>query len=77
MILDQFRIDGQVAVVTGGTKGLGKAIVLALAEAGADIVAVSRNPNLELETAVNQMGRDYSHIRADLTQRNQTRKVIA
>jgi NAD(P)-dependent dehydrogenase (short-subunit alcohol dehydrogenase family) len=48
MILDQFRLDGQVAVVTGGTKGLGKAIALAMAEAGADIVAVSRSPNLEL-----------------------------
>jgi 7-alpha-hydroxysteroid dehydrogenase len=41
MILDKFRIDGQIAVVTGGTKGIGKAIVLALAEAGADIVVVS------------------------------------
>jgi 2-deoxy-D-gluconate 3-dehydrogenase len=76
MILDQFRIDGQVAVVTGGTKGLGKAILLALAEAGADTIAVSRSPNLELEAAVNQMGRNYFHIRADLTQRKQTRKVI-
>jgi 2-dehydro-3-deoxy-D-gluconate 5-dehydrogenase len=76
MILNKFRIDGQVAVVTGGTKGLGKATAIALAEAGADIAAVSRSGNPELEKEILSLGRRYYHCIADLTQRDQTRKVI-
>jgi 2-deoxy-D-gluconate 3-dehydrogenase len=63
-------------VVTGGTKGLGRAIALGLAEAGADIATVSRNQNAGLEKAVLKLGRRYMHHTADLTQREQTRKVV-
>ena len=35
-----FSLEGQTAVVTGGTRGIGKAMVLALAEAGADVILV-------------------------------------
>ena len=76
MILDKFRVDGQIAVVTGGTKGIGKAIVLALAEAGADIVVVSRRPNQDVEKRVLALRRRYMHYPADLTNRDQTKKVI-
>ena len=76
MILDRFRIDGKIAVVTGGTKGIGKAIALALAEAGADIAVVSRKEDQDIESALLSLGRRYLHHSADLTQRKETRKVI-
>ena len=76
MILDNFRIDGQVAVVTGGTKGIGKGIALALAEAGADIAIVSRSPHPDIEKAILDLGRRYMHHAADLTEREQTRNVV-
>jgi 2-dehydro-3-deoxy-D-gluconate 5-dehydrogenase len=76
MILNQFRLDNQVAVITGGTRGLGKAIAIALAEIGADIAVVSRSDNLELKETISGLGRKYYHHSADLTQRKQTRKVI-
>ena len=40
MILDQFKLDGKTAIVTGCNRGLGKAMALGLAEAGADIAGV-------------------------------------
>ena len=76
MILDKFQLDGRVAVITGGTKGLGKAITIGLAEAGADIAVVSRTSDEDLERAVLKLGRRYAHYRADLTQREQTRRVV-
>jgi 2-deoxy-D-gluconate 3-dehydrogenase len=76
MILDKFRIDSQVAVVTGGTKGIGRVIAQALAEAGADIAVVSRNPDKGIEKAVSALGKRYMHHAADLTDRNQTREVV-
>ena len=62
MILDKFRIDDHVAVVTGGSKGLGKAIAIALAEAGAGVAVVSRSNNPELEEKIKSLGRNYFHL---------------
>jgi len=76
MILDKFRLDRKIAVVTGGTKGIGKVITFALAEAGADIVVVSRSPHPDIEKGMLDLGRRYIHHSADFTKREQTKNVI-
>ena len=63
-------------MVTGGTKGIGRAIALALAEAGADIAVVSRNPHPDIENSILSLRRRYMYYAADLTERDQTRSVI-
>ena len=50
-IIDQFKVNGKVAIVTGGAMGLGKAIAEALAQAGADIVITDIKLDLAQETA--------------------------
>ena len=57
MILDQFRLDGRVALVTGGTQGLGQASAIALAEAGADVVILGRSDPRETGQAITRLGR--------------------
>ncbi|HEU5098159.1 MAG TPA: 2-dehydro-3-deoxy-D-gluconate 5-dehydrogenase KduD [Roseiflexaceae bacterium] len=66
MILDQFRLDGQVALVTGAARGLGQAAALALAEAGADIVALNRSDTFEIEALVTRLGRRCTSVQCDL-----------
>ena len=41
-VLDRFRLDGRTAMITGGSRGLGRAMALALAEVGADLILVGR-----------------------------------
>jgi hypothetical protein len=66
------RIEGEVAVVTGISRGLGQAIALGWAEAGADIVAVSRTSNPDLERRILDLGGRYIHLPADLTKTEHT-----
>jgi 2-dehydro-3-deoxy-D-gluconate 5-dehydrogenase len=69
VILDRFRLDGKVALVTGASRGLGAAIATALAEAGAD-VAVHGNSRAPDETCahVQAAGRRALPLVADLAQ---------
>ncbi|MGE5696618.1 MAG: SDR family oxidoreductase [Candidatus Sericytochromatia bacterium] len=74
MILDRFRLDGQVAVVTGAGRGLGAAIALAFAEVGADVLVSSRTKN-ELEDVAGQvrtLGRRAHVVVADLADTDAT-----
>lgn len=67
MILDQFRLDGQVALITGGGRGLGLALAAALAEAGANIVSVQRSADTaELSACVAAAGRRLLPLRLDV-----------
>jgi 2-deoxy-D-gluconate 3-dehydrogenase len=67
MILDQFKLDGKVAIVTGSATGLGQGIAIGLAEAGADIAGVyNRHSPDETRAGVEKVGRRFVGIRADL-----------
>jgi 2-deoxy-D-gluconate 3-dehydrogenase len=66
MILDSFRLDGKVAVVTGSSRGLGQAAAVALAEAGADLALIDRSPATGTADAVRALGRRVHAIELDL-----------
>jgi len=68
MILDRFRLDDKVAVITGGGRGLGAAIALAFAEAGADVLIASRT-QAQLDAVAEQVratGRRAHTVASDL-----------
>lgn len=66
MILDNFRLDGRVALVTGTSRGLGQAAAVALAEAGADIALLDRTPPARTIDLVAATGRRVHSIGCDL-----------
>jgi len=61
-----FGLAGKVAIVTGANSGIGQAIALALAQAGADVAAVGRSPAEETVAKVRALGRCAEMISADL-----------
>ncbi len=65
MILDTFRLDGRVAVVTGSSRGLGQGAALALAEAGADLVLIDRGDATRTAELVRGLGRRVHTIGRD------------
>lgn len=77
MILDAFKLDGKVAIVTGARKGLGYGIAEALAEAGADIAGVGPIPMPELEKTVTALGRKFLYVEADLTFQDRIPDIVA
>ncbi len=66
MILDKFKLDGKVAIVTGSSTGLGQGVCLAFAEAGADVVGVDYVESTETEKLVEGLGRKFLEIKANL-----------
>ncbi len=66
MILDQFKLDGKVAIVTGAAQGLGQGIALGLAEAGADVALVDILDMSETRTRIESLGRRCVTIPANL-----------
>jgi len=66
MILDSFKLDGNVALVTGAGQGLGQGMALALAEAGADVVGLDRGNSEATGEAVRALGQHYRQEICDL-----------
>jgi 2-deoxy-D-gluconate 3-dehydrogenase len=77
--LHRFRLDGKVALVVGGNKGLGQAMALALAAAGADVAVAARGPAGLQETteAIQSFGRKGLSMSIDATQGDQVRTMVA
>jgi NAD(P)-dependent dehydrogenase (short-subunit alcohol dehydrogenase family) len=69
MILDSLKLNGKVAIITGAGRGLGRAMAVKLAEAGADIVAAARTQSQLDETAeaVKKTGRKCLIVPTDVT----------
>jgi len=69
MILELFQLEGRVAVVTGGNRGLGLAMATGLAEAGADIACISRSGDDQtIRDTVTRLGKRFLNLQADLSE---------
>ena len=78
MILDRFRLDGRVAIVTGAGRGIGAGTAIALAEAGADVVCAART-QADIETtaaAVRNAGRRALAVATDVTETAQLSALV-
>jgi NAD(P)-dependent dehydrogenase (short-subunit alcohol dehydrogenase family) len=78
MITDEYRVDGKVAIVTGAGRGIGKAIALVMAEAGANVSVVARTREQVEQTAedIRKLGRKALAIPADVSREEQVKKVV-
>ncbi len=72
-----FSLHGQVALVTGANKGLGQGIALALAEAGADIAAVSSSNADDTAAKVQALGRRFAFVQADLSSLEPIPRIVS
>jgi len=77
MIADSFRLDGSVALVTGASAGLGAAIAVALAEAGADVAAHGNTRSAAATCArIEQLGRRTMALTGDLRDRSVSGRLV-
>jgi NAD(P)-dependent dehydrogenase (short-subunit alcohol dehydrogenase family) len=78
-VLDLFRLDGRVALVTGAGQGIGRAYALALAEAGADVAVCDLNERTGRLVAeeIAALGRKAVFVKADVTQAEDVDAMVA
>jgi 2-deoxy-D-gluconate 3-dehydrogenase len=67
-VLDKFRLEGNVALVTGAARGLGQSMAIALADAGADVVAADISESAETCDYVRRTGRRCESVEADVAE---------
>ena len=77
-ILEKFKLDGKLALVTGCSKGIGFGIAKGLAEAGADIIGVSSSlrQGSEIEKYVESIGRSFYCFSCDFSERQNTHSFL-
>jgi 2-deoxy-D-gluconate 3-dehydrogenase len=76
MILEKFKLDGKVAVVTGAGRGLGQGAALGFAQAGADVAVVDVLSTAETAAKIRALGRRVSEVQANLMERASAQKVV-
>jgi NAD(P)-dependent dehydrogenase (short-subunit alcohol dehydrogenase family) len=79
MFLPSFRLDGKIAIVTGAGRGIGRALAVGLAEAGADVALISRTREDLEKTAsiIHEIGRRTLILQADVTKREEVQQAVA
>jgi len=79
MILDKFKLDGKVALVTGSSSGLGRAIAIGLAEAGADVACHARSKGNAAETCsiIEASGRKAVEVTGDMAEKETPSDLVA
>jgi 2-deoxy-D-gluconate 3-dehydrogenase len=77
-VLDRFKLDGKRALVTGCQRGIGKAMAIGLAEAGADIAGVSQSlePDSAVEKEVRATGRTFRGYSCDFAHRENLQDLV-
>jgi len=79
MYIDKYRLDGKVALITGGSRGIGRATALGFAEAGADVVVASRKlPDLEnVAEEIRKLGRKSLPVAAHVARMEDINNLVS